>query len=85
MGFGCLTDARFIHLPNIRATTFPLASLHLGEKEIQMKKITLTAKLIGWVEYCWLLVSNPSFQAAQNKRLAFYQYQQSKGYNTPCY
>jgi hypothetical protein len=50
-----------------------------------MKKITITARLTGWVEYCWLLVSNPSFQAARDKRLAFYEYQQGKVYNTPCY
>ena len=50
-----------------------------------MKRIKLTARLAGWVEFGWLLVSNPSFQAARDKRLAFYQYQQSKGYSNPCY
>jgi hypothetical protein len=50
-----------------------------------MKKIKLSAKLVGWIEFYWLLVSNPVFQAARDKRLAFYEYQQSKGYNTPCY
>jgi hypothetical protein len=55
------------------------------KKETQMKKIKRTAKLTGWVEYCWLLVTNRTFQAARDKRLAFYEYQLGKGYNTPCY
>jgi hypothetical protein len=50
-----------------------------------MKMIKPTAKLVGWIEFCWLLVSNPGFQAARDKRRAFYEYQQGKGYNTPCY
>jgi len=50
-----------------------------------MKRIKLAAKLVGWIEFCWLLVTNSSFQAARDKRQAFYQYQLSKGYNTPCY
>jgi hypothetical protein len=50
-----------------------------------MKKIKLSARVIGWIEYCWLLVSDPSFQAARDKRLAFYQYQVGKHYNNPCF
>jgi hypothetical protein len=50
-----------------------------------MKKIKPTAKLTGWVEYYWLLLTNRTFQAARDKRLAFYEYQLGKGYNTPCY
>ena len=50
-----------------------------------MKKIKLGARVIGAIEYCWLLVTNPSFQAARDKRLAFYEYQLSKRYATPCY
>ena len=49
-----------------------------------MKKIKLTARLAAWVEFGWLLVSNPSFQAARDKRLAFYQYQMGKYYSHLC-
>ena len=50
-----------------------------------MKKIKPTAKLVGWIEFCWLLVSNPIFQAAHDKRRAFYEYQMAKHHSTPCY
>jgi hypothetical protein len=50
-----------------------------------MSKIKPTAKLAGWVEFCWLLVSNLGFQAARDKRKAYYEYRLSKVYNTPCY
>jgi hypothetical protein len=85
MKLGSFSDAKFIHLPNRRTTAFPLALFPIGETETQMKKIKPTAKLPGWVEFCWLLVSNPSFQAARDKRLAFYEYQVGKRYANPCY
>ena len=84
MVVGRLTDTRFIQLPNIRTTAFPLASFLIEEKETRMKKITLGARLMGRIEYCWLLLTNPTFQAARDKRLAFYQYQMGKYYSQIC-
>jgi hypothetical protein len=46
-----------------------------------MKKLKLSARVIGGVEYCWLLLTNPTFQAARDKRMAFYQYQVGKYYS----
>jgi hypothetical protein len=82
-----LTDTRFIYLPNIPAPLFSLSSLHIGnrEKETQMKKIKFSARLVGWIEFGWLLLSNPGFQAARDKRRAFYEYQMGKHHSTPCY
>jgi len=56
----------------------------IGKKETRMKKITLGARLMGRIEYCWLLLTNPTFQAARDKRLAFYQYQMGKYYSNLC-
>jgi hypothetical protein len=56
----------------------------IGEKETQMKKIKPSAKLVRWVEFHWLLLSNRSFQAARDKRKAYYEYRLGKRYNTPC-
>jgi hypothetical protein len=55
------------------------------EKESQMKKIKRTAKLAGWFEYCWLVMTNPTFKAARDKRKAYYEYRLGKVYNMPCY
>ena len=49
-----------------------------------MKKVKPTAKLAKWIEICWLLASNRSFQAARDKRKAFYENKLGKRYNTPC-
>jgi hypothetical protein len=49
--------------------------------ETQMKKIKLSVRLMGRIEYCWLLLTNPTFQAARDKRLAFYQHQMGKYYS----
>ena len=49
-----------------------------------MKKIKLGARLMGRIEYCWLLLTNPTFQAARDKRLAFYQHQVGKYYSQIC-
>jgi hypothetical protein len=48
-----------------------------------MTKKIPPAKLAEWVEYCWLLLSNPSFQAARDKRKAYFEYRLAKLYNTP--
>ena len=52
---------------------------------IQMKKLRLPpAKLGEWVEFCWLLVSNPTFQATHDKRKAYFEYQLGKIYTAHC-
>lgn len=48
-----------------------------------MTKKIPPARLTEWVEYCWLLLSNPSFQAARDKRKAYFEYRLAKLYNTP--
>ena len=48
-----------------------------------MTKKIPPARLTEWVEYCWLLLSNPSFQAAHDKRKAYFEYRLAKLYNTP--
>jgi hypothetical protein len=50
-----------------------------------MKKIKRTAKLACWFEYCWLVMTNPTFKAARDKRKAYYEYRLGKVYNMPCY
>ena len=40
-------------------------------------------KLAEWIEFYWLLLSNPAFQAARNKRKAYFEYRLAKAYNTP--
>ena len=45
----------------------------------------LRVKLVRWVEYCWLMVSDPTFQRARDKRQAYYDYRLSKIYNMPCH
>ena len=50
-----------------------------------MKEIeTRWAKLLRWIEYGWLLVSNPTFRAAGDKRRAYFDYRLSKIYSNPC-
>jgi hypothetical protein len=80
MGAGRLTDTRFICSPNIRTKAFPLLSFP-SDKGDTMKKLKLSARVMGSVEYCWLLLTNPTFQAARDKRMAFYQYQVGKYYS----
>jgi hypothetical protein len=41
-------------------------------------------RLAEWIEFCWLLVSNPCFQAARDKRKAYFEYRLAKIYNCPC-
>ena len=51
----------------------------------RMNKLKLPpAKLGEWVEFCWLLVSNPTFQATHNKRKAYFEYQLGKIYTAHC-
>jgi len=40
-------------------------------------------KLTEWIEFYWLLLSNPAFQSARNKRKAYFEYRLAKVYNTP--
>jgi len=46
---------------------------------------TRWAKVVRWLEYHWLLVSNPTFQHSRDKRQAYYDYRLSKIYNMPCF
>lgn len=41
------------------------------------------ANLSEWVEFCWLLISNPAFQACPNKRKAYFEHRLAMQYNTP--
>jgi hypothetical protein len=51
-----------------------------------MKKGTFPPSNLGqWVEFCWLLVINPTFRAARNKRKAYFEYRLGKIYNLPCF
>jgi len=51
-----------------------------------MKQIkTPPARLGEWIEFCWLLVSSPSFQAARDKRKAYFEYRLGKIYSAPCF
>lgn len=36
-----------------------------------------------WVEFCWLLLIDPTFQASRNKRKAYFDYRLAKQYNIP--
>ena len=51
----------------------------------RMNKIKLPpAKLVEWVEFCWLLATNPTFQAAPDKRKAYFEHQLGKIYTARC-
>jgi hypothetical protein len=51
-----------------------------------MQRKTLPpATLAQWLEFCWLLLSNPSFQSAPNKRKAYFEHRLGKLYNRPCW
>ena len=39
--------------------------------------------LSHWIEFCWLFLVNPTFQAARDKRKAYFEYRLGKQYNTP--
>jgi hypothetical protein len=37
-----------------------------------------------WVEFCWLLLANPVFRAAPDRRKAYFEYRLGTIYTTPC-
>jgi hypothetical protein len=39
---------------------------------------------VEWVEFYWLLLTNPVFRAAPNKRKAYFEHRLGKIYTTPC-
>jgi hypothetical protein len=41
------------------------------------------AGLTDWIEFCWLLVVDPSFQASHDRRKAYYEYRLGKQYAMP--
>ena len=45
---------------------------------------SIWARVLRWLEYGWLLVSNPTFLHTRDKWQAYYDYRLSKFYNTPC-
>ena len=50
-----------------------------------MKKAKLPPSgLLEWVEFCWLLLTNSTFQAASDKRRAFFEHQLGKIYTARC-
>lgn len=45
----------------------------------------MTARMTYWIEFTWLLICNPTFQACPDKRKAYFEHRLAKIYNTPCY
>jgi hypothetical protein len=84
MDFGCVADARFSPGPDSQVVAVRLLCFLTG-KESQMRRIKRRAKLAGWFEYCWLVMTNPTFKAAPDRRKAYYEYRLGKVYNLPCY
>jgi hypothetical protein len=37
-----------------------------------------------WIEFYWLITTNPVFRAAPDKRKAYYEYRLGKFYSSPC-
>ena len=51
-----------------------------------MKRIKIPPrKLAEWIEFGWLLLTNPCFQAARDKRKAYFEYRLGKIYSAPCF
>ena len=72
--------------PSLIGLNPPLAQTLLLELPAEDKLMKIPPrKLTEWIEYYWLLLSNPSFQSAQNKRKAYFEYRLAKVYNTPFY
>ena len=44
----------------------------------------LSAKLVRWLQYGWLYLTDFNFQRARDKRQAYYDYRLGKIYNMPC-
>lgn len=42
------------------------------------------ATLAEWVEFCWLVVSDPTFVAEKDWRKAYFDYRLAKIYTSPC-
>ena len=42
------------------------------------------ATLREWIEFCWLLATNPCFQAARDKRRAYFEYRLGRIYSDRC-
>jgi len=54
------------------------------ERSDMKKLVTRTpATLSDWIEFYWLLLIDPTFQASRNKRKAYFDYRLAKRYNTP--
>ena len=49
------------------------------KKPMKMPPVNLS----DWVEFCWLLLIDPTFQACRNKRKAYFDYRLAKQYNAP--
>ncbi len=41
-------------------------------------------RLGEWIEFCWLLTTDPVFRAAPDKRKAYFEYRLGKIYSVPC-
>ena len=37
-----------------------------------------------WLEFYWLIATNPVFRASPDKRKAYYEYRLGKYYSAPC-
>ena len=49
------------------------------KKPMKMPPVNLSDR----VEFCWLLLIDPTFQACRNKRKVCFDYRLAKQYNTP--
>ena len=49
------------------------------KKPMRMPPITFS----DWIEFCWLLLIDPAFQASRNKRKTYFDYRLGKHYHTP--
>jgi hypothetical protein len=57
-----------------------------GKPEDRMKKAKLPpTSLREWIEFCWLVVTNPVFRAAPDKRKAYFEYRLGRIYSVPCF
>ena len=43
------------------------------------------ATMREWVEFCWLLIVNPTFRKSPDRRKAYFEYRIGKVYDSPCY
>ena len=40
-------------------------------------------RLSDWLEFVWLLITDPTFQSSHNKRKAYFEYRLGKQYAAP--